>query len=118
MRSIKSFLILITSILVFLVSAFSALLAYTFARNAAEDIIFSDMKVLASSVATQIEWAIENNLSTLNALALNDILADDTVSLSEKAASLVRYHDSDAGNIGVAVADSANCHLAVCDGAP
>ncbi len=106
MRSIKSFLILITSILVFLVSAFSALLAYTFARNAAEDIIFSDMKVLASSVATQIEWAIENNLSTLNALALNDILADDTVSLSEKAASLVRYHDSDAGNIGVAVADT------------
>ena len=88
MKSLKSFLIVLTCSLILGVCLLSTMIAYVSARNAAMNIIEKNIQSLADSVAREVSDLINSESQVLQVLALRDVIRSDTAGLDEKAANL------------------------------
>lgn len=105
MKSIKSMLILVTSVIVIVVALASTLLAYAFARDAAMTIIEKDMDTLSTEIGNYVYSDLATELATLQALSLRSTFQSQMLSLREKVEDLVAVQNLDASRQAYGIAD-------------
>lgn len=105
MKSIKTFLILVTGSLVLGVCLLSTFIAYGFARSAAMEIVSENLGTLSDSVASHVAAAIDTETAVLQVLAQRATMRSDDLTLEEKAADLVNIRNMDPSRLDYGVAD-------------
>ena len=106
MKSLKTTLIVITSGIVLVVALTSTLLAYAFARDAAQKIILEDSMVTAEALAKYLEARANMEIEVLSAMAVQPEMTDQTLSLAEKADFLNNIAAMDNQRIAYTVCDT------------
>ncbi|MBO5690978.1 MAG: methyl-accepting chemotaxis protein, partial [Spirochaetaceae bacterium] len=106
MKSLKTTLIVITSVIVLVVALTSTLLAYVFARDAAQKIILEDNMVTAEALAKYLEARANMEIEVLSAMAVQPEMTDQTLSLAEKADFLNNIAAMDNQRIAYTVCDA------------
>ena len=85
MKSIKSFLIVVTAAVVLFVGGLSTVIAYCFARSTAMDIIYDNLESLADSVSSYVASEIDKEMAVLRSLSVSNTITSTTATLEEKA---------------------------------
>ena len=106
MKSLKTTLIVVTSAIVLTVALVSTLLAYVFARDAAQKIILEDNLVTAQALAKYLETRANMEIEVLSAMAVQPEMTDPTMSLADKAAFLSNIAAMDNQRIAYTVCDA------------
>jgi len=106
MKSLKTTLIVVTSAIVLTVALVSTLLAYVFARDAAEKIILEDSLVTAQALGKYLETRANMEIEVLSAMAVQPEMTDPTMSLADKAAFLSNIAAMDNQRIAYTVCDA------------
>lgn len=105
MKSIKTFLIVVTGTLVISVCVLSSLVAYGFARSTAMDIVETDLATLSGAIGDFLYSEVDTESAVLKALSVRDIMQSEDVSLEEKARSLLTVKQQDSTRLEYAVSD-------------
>lgn len=112
MKSLKTLLTTITSIIVIVVALGSTLLAYAFARDAALKLVEAELDATTVLSAKYIASEIDADMGVLKALALRDTLKDSSIPWNEKISDLNNVLDLDDSRLLYGIADTkGNAHL-------
>ena len=106
MKSLKTTLIVVVSVLVLAVALISTILAYVFAKNAAQRIILEDNFVTGDAIADYIEARANLELELLNVMAVMPEMTDPNSSLEDKAMFMNTVAALDSNRIAYTVCDA------------
>ena len=112
MKSLKSLLTAIISVIVIVVALGSSLLAYVFARDAALRLVVAELDATSVLTAKYIASVIDTDMSVLETLALRSTLKDPSISWDQKIADLTTVLKQDESRLLYGIADlKGNAHL-------
>ena len=106
MKSIKSFLIVVTAAIVLAVGGLSTIIAYRFARSAAINIIKENLISVVDAVGDYIAQVIETEMAVLDTLAITDMITSTESTLEEKAEYLKKTADLDTARLSYTIVDT------------
>ena len=105
MKSLKYTLTTVTSILVVVIAVSSTGLAYFFSNDMAVKMAQEEMVLVDQNLGDLIKQYVISEFNVLNAVAVQDKIQDDTVTLQEKAAFVAPIADLSDNRIAYTVCD-------------